>query len=65
MAGFVVVSGKFEDGEKDFSYVSGELSMEDAMKELAVNKDYQFNELEYHAADGKIFLVTLDQINLG
>jgi hypothetical protein len=64
MAGFVVVSGKFEDGEKDAAYISGELPIEQAMKELAVNKDYDFNDLEYHAEDGKIYLVTLDQINL-
>lgn len=65
MAGFVVVSGKFEDGEKDAAYVSAELPIEEAMKELAVNQDYDFNDLEYHAADGRIFLVTLDPINLG
>lgn len=61
-SGFVVVSGKYENNEKDYSYISGKLPIEQALKELATNRDYAFNELEYHAADGKVYLVTLDVI---
>lgn len=64
-AGFVVLSGKWEDNEPDYAYISGKLPIEQALKELATNKDYSVNELEYHAADGRIFQVRLDPINLG
>lgn len=56
---YTVASGKYEhNGDKNYKYINSFATLAEAIKEWKVNRDYAFNDIEYKAPGGEVWVVT-------